>query len=620
MKSLRANETIAYADLGDFLLREGLVSTRALLTARAEAQSWNVSLTMALRLGDSLDDVTLTKAEAKYQNKPFIDFQKSPPKTLAIKWEEHQNLQRFGVALWRNHKVTPIYAISDYDRFLTFLDQSNLSVGDVDFVFASQAQILEWHQNANRAELTKRASTRLPEEHSCRTWQQSSSKVRFILISFIAFALVLGVVLFPSECLTVLVVWASLTLFASVLFKIAAFFAEVSARPNDRPPKCPPDKLPKFSVIVPLYKEAEIASSLVARLSTLTYPKPLLEVMLAVEENDSTTINALKDTTLPPWMKTIVVPDGAPKTKPRAMNYALEFCDGEIIGVWDAEDDPASDQLEVIADHFHAATPDLACLQGVLDYYNSRQNWLARCFTIEYAAWFRLILPGLARLGFAIPLGGTTLFVRKDALEKVGGWDAHNVTEDADLGFRLAKLGFTTEVVPTRTEEEANCKLWPWVKQRSRWLKGYMVTYIVNMRRPASLFKQLGAWRFLGFQAHFVTALSQFLLAPVLWSFWLVLLGLTHPLEAYVSRDVLYTLGLAFLAIEVLNALIYATVCLKPGLRHLLLWVPTMHIYYPLGAIAAYKAVYELVVKPYYWDKTQHGLSLTQNKTPGSKT
>ena len=134
-----------------------------------------------------------------------------------------------------------------------------------------------------------------------------------------------------------------------------------------------------------------------------------------------------------------------------------------------------------------------------------------------------------------------------------------------------------------------------------------MVTYLVHMRKPSKLLKQLGPWRFIGFQAHFLTALSQFVLAPVLWSFWLVLFGLPHPLEAFVSHNTLVVLGLSFLAIELINALINATAVSKSELRHLFFWVPTMHFYYPLGALAAYKALFELIVKPFYWDKTQHG-------------
>jgi hypothetical protein len=220
------------------------------------------------------------------------------------------------------------------------------------------------------------------------------------------------------------------------------------------------------------------------------------------------------------------------------------------------------------------------------------------------------MLPGMARLGLAIPLGGTTLNFRRDVLESLGGWDAHNVTEDADLGFRLARHGYRTEMVGTVTEEEANCRAWPWIKQRSRWLKGYMTTYLVHMRHPGRLWAQLGPRKFWGFQAHFISALSQVLLAPVLWSFWLVLLGLPHPLDPVLPRGALLGLGSLFLTVEVITLAIYSASVARPKHRHLLPWVPTMHFYAPLAAIAAYKALFELLVKPFFWDKTAHGLSV----------
>ena len=417
---------------------------------------------------------------------------------------------------------------------------------------------------------------------------------------------------FPKLVFAGFALWAIFTLIVSAVFKTAAFVTHKTAEPDrSAATKVSSEPLPKVSILVPLYKETEVLHALVARLSRLTYPKCLLDVLLVIEEADDTTRNMLATIDLPSWIKPVVVPDGQPRTKPRAMNFALDFCEGEIIGVYDAEDAPEPDQITQVARRFQMLPPDVACIQGVLDYYNPRQNWLARCFTIEYATWFRLILPGVSQLGWAIPLGGTTLFFRRNVLEHLGGWDAHNVTEDADLGFRLARHGYRTEMLATVTEEEANCRPWAWIRQRSRWLKGYMTTYIVHMRKPLMLLRQLGFWKFVGFQAHFVTALSQFLLAPVLWSFWLVLFGFAHPLDPYIPRDLMIGLGSAFLVIEVINIAIYASAVTGRRHRHLLAWTPTMHFYTPLGAVAAYKAVYELAVKPYFWDKTQHGFATT---------
>jgi glycosyltransferase XagB len=252
-------------------------------------------------------------------------------------------------------------------------------------------------------------------------------------------------------------------------------------------------------------------------------------------------------------MRQILVPPGTVRTKPRALNYALDFCRGSIVGVYDAEDAPAPDQLRRVVRRFRESPPEVACLQGVLDFYNARTNWLSRCFTIDYATWFRIVLPGIARLGFVIPLGGTTLFFRRAALERLGGWDAHNVTEDADLGLRLARHGYRCELIDSVTEEEANCRAIPWIRQRSRWLKGYALTWISHMRRPGLLLRDLGLWKFMGVQILFLGTLSTFLLAPLVWSFWLLPFGLPHPLAGIVPWWLFVALGSAFLLTELVN-------------------------------------------------------------------
>lgn len=370
-------------------------------------------------------------------------------------------------------------------------------------------------------------------------------------------------------------------------------------------------KLPRVSVMVPLRHERRIASALIARLTRLTYPKALLDVVLVLEEDDTVTRQTLAGTNLPHWIRVVEVPasDG-PTTKPRALNYALDFCRGEVIGVWDAEDEPAVDQIEQVVQRFHAAPEEVVCLQGILDYYNPRANWMARCFAIEYATWWRLFLPGVARLGHVVPLGGTTLFFRRKKLIELGGWDAYNVTEDADLGVRLARAGYRTELIPTVTMEEANCHPWRWVRQRSRWLKGFAITWAVHMRRPVQLWRDLGTYKFLGLQAFFLSALSQFALAPVFWLFWMVPLGFTHPVTPLIGSAGVTGLCAIFIGAEIVSIAMNMIAVSARSRRHLLPWAPSMMFYFPLATIAFYKALYELLLKPFFWDKTEHGHSL----------
>jgi cellulose synthase/poly-beta-1,6-N-acetylglucosamine synthase-like glycosyltransferase len=463
------------------------------------------------------------------------------------------------------------------------------------------------------AELAQNAATRVPAAQSCRGLDKNAHILRPVAFGLLS-AIIAAFVWFPLWTFTLGVVFAFITLVMSTVLKIAAFLAQMSRIPQGTgspfsyDPKAFP--LPKVSVLVPLLKEEEIAAKLIQRLGRLTYPKSLLEIVLVLEADDVVTRATLARTELPVWMSVIEVPSANNlTTKPRALNYALDFCRGSIIGVWDAEDAPEPDQIEKVVNRFRHAPENVACLQGVLDYYNSRTNWLSRCFSIEYAAWWRVILPGVARMGLVIPLGGTTLFFRRSILEKLHGWDAHNVTEDADLGIRLARHGYVTELIPTVTLEEANCRAWPWIKQRSRWLKGFLITWIVHMRAPRALLRDLGFIRFMGVQTLLLATFAQFMLAPLLWSFWLILAGFEHPVSLTLGAPVARFMMWFFLWAELCNLAICMVAVSRREHRHLLGYVLTLPLYFPLGVLAAAKALKELVLDPFYWDKTQHGVS-----------
>ncbi|MGX0877287.1 cellulose synthase/poly-beta-1,6-N-acetylglucosamine synthase-like glycosyltransferase [Roseovarius sp. MBR-154] len=597
--------------LGRELLRAGRVSRSDLALAELMRRHCNTSLDSILRAEGLASDDDLLAAHARALATRRISLEALATAPAIGTGLDPRNLLTHGVMALRDEKGTARIVADGAGSLAKVRGLLPKPLAQARALIAPRAAIQARVAEDHRAVLRDLATARVAESESCRTWGGQAGQRLLLSVATVTLVVVLCLA-FPVFIFGLVATWAILTLLVAVGFKTAAFVAHLTGVRHDLPKRAgaaPP--LPRVSILVPLFRETEIAHALIARLSRLTYPKCLLDVILVLEEEDHLTQETLAGIDLPPWVRPVVVPDGQPRTKPRAMNYALDFCQGEIIGIFDAEDAPDPDQITKVARRFQQVPRDVACLQGILDYYNPAQNWLARCFTIEYATWFRTILPGMARLGFAIPLGGTSLYFRREVLEELGGWDAHNVTEDADLGFRLARYGYRTEMIETVTEEEANCRPWPWIKQRSRWLKGYMTTYLVHMRAPRQLYVQLGAWKFWGFQAHFVCAVSQVLLAPVLWTFWLVLFGLPHPLDPVLPRPLLTLIGSLFLAVEVLNICIHATSVAGRKHRHLIAWVPTMHFYGPLGALAAYKALYELVLKPFFWDKTAHGLSVT---------
>tara|TARA_R110002094_G_scaffold52879_8_gene64269 strand:- start:441 stop:2318 length:1878 start_codon:yes stop_codon:yes gene_type:complete len=480
-------------------------------------------------------------------------------------------------------------------------------------VIADERQIQHQISRLYGTELAQKAATRVPSAESCRTWEVAPLR-RKAWAGGILMICALALLAAPMWTLTFAMLWAFVALLASTVLKGAAFWSQIAHNtPEQAPPfesTRMPFRMPKVSILVPLLREKEIAGALIRRLSRLTYPKSLLNVVLVLEQGDQVTRTTIARTPLPPWISVIEVPEANRlTTKPRALNYALDFCEGSVIGVWDAEDSPEPDQIERVVHRFQSAPANVACLQGILDYYNSRANWLSRCFTIEYAAWWRIILPGIARLGLVIPLGGTTLFFRRDILEKLCGWDAHNVTEDADLGVRLARHGYVTELLSTVTYEEANCRAWPWVRQRSRWLKGFLITWCVHMRQPGQVLRDLGWKRFLGLQTMLFAGFCQFAFAPLLWSFWLILLDVPHPVEITLGAPTLWLMVTVFILAETLNIALAMVAVSGRRHRHLMGWAFTLPIYFALGALAAFKGLHEFVVRPFFWDKTEHGVT-----------
>jgi len=462
------------------------------------------------------------------------------------------------------------------------------------------------------AELVTRAANRVPISESCRTYALNGTVGKIFGLSFLSLVL-MSLVIVPMWALTTGMVIAFITLMMTTTLKVSACIAQLKAhfrkQPIEETAGRSPFPLPKVSIMVPLLQENEIAGKLIQRLTKLTYPKSLLEVVLVLEADDTITRETIARTDMPSWMSVIEVPSGDDlKTKPRALNYALDFCRGSIIGVWDAEDAPEPEQIEKIVTRFQDAPPNVACLQGILDFYNTRANWISRCFTIEYATWWRVILPGVAKLGLVVPLGGTTLFFRRNILEDLCGWDAYNVTEDADLGIRLARHGYVTELIPTVTYEEANCRVWPWIKQRSRWLKGYLITWMVHMRTPRALLRDLGLMRFLGVQTLLLATFAQFAMVPFMWSFWIMLAGFDHATALTLGPAVTKTMAWMCLGAFIIDLGISMVAVSRPQHRHLMKYVLTLPFYFPMAAVSAYKALREMVFAPFYWDKTEHGV------------
>jgi len=597
--------------VGQILVERGDLSpedlARALaLQAREDARFGDIVLAQGMVTSDALHAALAVQYETI-----IADLAAEPPDMRLVDALGADFCIQNGIVPWKHVGGATVVICSRPDEFDRLAPRLAVAFGRVMRAVAPEASIQAALIAARHRALALRAETRVAAHESCRTWQAGPAW-RWSVAILTAIAAV--AIAAPVVAFALLTGWAVLTLVINSGLKLGAAILYMRHRARIGPAAGAPIaggpgflRLPTVSILVPLYNEREIAGRLLKRLAALDYPRELLDICLVVEEDDTLTQATLGRAALPRWMRQITVPRGAVRTKPRAMNFALDFVRGSIVGVYDAEDAPEPGQIHKVVRRFAERGPSVACLQGMLDFYNPTENWLARAFTIEYATWFRIVLPGLERMGFAVPLGGTTLFFRRSALEELGGWDAYNVTEDADLGIRLARHGYRTEFIDTVTKEEANCRAWPWIKQRSRWIKGYAMTWAVHMRTPRRLFAEVGLRKFLGVQFLFLGTLSQFLLAPFLWSFWALPLGLPHPLVAAMPPAMFWVLAAVFASSELLTIAIGVLAVSKGEHRFLMKWVPTLHVYWPLATLAAIKGISEIVTRPFYWDKTAHG-------------
>ena len=368
--------------------------------------------------------------------------------------------------------------------------------------------------------------------------------------------------------------------------------------------------LPVYSVMIALYREAAVVPELLTSLGRIVWPRAKLEIKLVCEADDTETLAALRAHTLRPWIEIIEVPALGPRTKPKALTYALPLTSGELVAIYDAEDKPHPLQLLEAWQSFRAAPPELACLQAPLVITNASEGMIQRLFAFEYAALFRGMLPWLSAKGRVLPLGGTSNHFRREALEAVGSWDPYNVTEDADLGLRLTRFGYRCGTITYPTFEEAPHRLADWVPQRTRWFKGWLQTWLVHMRNPLQLRREIGTASFLIVQVLFAGMVISALAHPLMLA---TLVGIViefanpatpKPHSALFAIDAI-NIACGYAAFLVLGA---ATLVKRErkGLWRTVLATP---VYWMMISFAAWRAVWHLYAKPFHWEKTPHRIS-----------
>lgn len=369
------------------------------------------------------------------------------------------------------------------------------------------------------------------------------------------------------------------------------------------------DELPIYTILTPVYKEAAVLPELLKSITNLDYPKIKLDVKVLLEEDDTETIAAFRKIDPPDYIKAVILPPSQPKTKPKACNYGLIHARGEYIVIFDAEDKPDPDQLKRVVVAFNKIPANVICIQCKLNYFNRNQNLLTRWFSIEYSMWFDLFLPGLDARNVPIPLGGTSNHFKKFALIEAGAWDPHNMTEDADLGIRLYKLGYRTRIVDTTTYEEANSKVNNWIRQRSRWVKGYIQTWLVHMRHPFKLIKDIGFPAFFSFQMVVGGNIFTVIMNPVYWLIAAAWLLFRFDFISSLFPGPIYYLG-SFSLFFGNFVFTYINVAGAMGRKYYeMVWAALISpLYWGLMSIGGWRGFLQLLTKPHYWEKTVHGL------------
>jgi len=599
--------------LGDILVARRVLTLGQLDEAIALAEAWHVSLGNAILSRNWAEPGIYYQAVAYHYELPFVDLIGNPPDPDLLFEGEADIYARMLTMPWRQSDGRLLIATAEPGPETVLFARQRWGA-NVAFVVATKFDIIWAVQAAFDDALSDRAVYELadlsPDLSAQRVFTPGQVIFGYVLLS----VLLLGLALSPIATLIALNVAMSVFYLGNFAFKgllvlfggprVADETIAIEAR------ALRDDELPVFTVLVPMYKEPAMLPILAQALRDLDYPLGKLDIKLVLEASDHETIEVASRLGLEGMFEVIRVPPSLPQTKPKACNFALQFARGEYLVIYDAEDRPAPDQLRKVVATFRKSSANTACLQCSLSYFNFGENWLTRMFTLDYGLWFDQLLPGLDRFKIPIPLGGTSNHFKIDVLRELHGWDPFNVTEDADLGVRLTQKGYRVGIVDSTTFEEASCHTGNWIRQRSRWMKGYMQTLLVHTRRPLRFIRTIGPLGFLGFVFFIGGTVLSGLLNPVFWLLYIawVILAISG-IEAVFPEPLLFLSLFNLLAGN--GALMFLNMLapIRRGWLNLIPYSLTAFGYWVILSIATYRGLWQLLRNPFYWEKTHHGVS-----------
>ena len=622
-RALATRPIEAAPPIGEALVERGLISKLQLRWALETQERTGVRLGRVLLAAGLVRRQRLYEVLAELWGCDFVDLVDDPPDAEIAGRLERGLMVGEGWIPFRLSGRTLQVATSEPPSeelagrvFAVCPESLRERIGSIEFLATTDWDVQVALGRIFRTDISRDAAYGLSDRYPLLGARAGLSFGQRISLELLAGAVAIGALVDIRALLVALIIAVNGIFVLAVLFKfVTSLVGTSAAKKRDRrtaPARVPDAELPIYTVLVPLFKEANVVGDLIENLRRLDYPQERLEILLLMEEEDLETIEAAKAADPPDTVRFVLIPSGSPQTKPRACNVGLFFARGDYLVIYDAEDRPEPGQLRDAVAAFRAGPSSLVCLQARLNYFNANQNMLTRMFTLEYSYWFDCMLPGLDRLRMPIPLGGTSNHFDTARLRSLGGWDAFNVTEDADLGVRASVVGYTVGVIDSTTYEEACSKLRPWIRQRTRWIKGYMQTAIVHSRRPLLSARQSGLRGVAGFLLLIAGTPATFLAVPVMWLLSLLwFLGLPggtqvthvfpHPFAAIIT--------IGFLAGNVLMIALNMLAVVRRRIYWLAPWALLTPFYWLLHSFAAWRALVQLVHNPFYWEKTPHGLS-----------
>ena len=601
--------------LGDLLVGRRVITLPQLDEAVALAETWNVRLGDALLSRNWMDPRRYYETYARHFDLAFVDLVAEPPDPGLVSPADADACALRLTVPWRLRDGRVAIATAEPGPETVLFARERWGSA-IEFVVASKFDVVYAIQTACADTLSDAAVFELIDRDPAMSARQVASPMQVVLGYLVLTALLVGLATAPIMTLIVLNVFVSLFYLGGFVFKgiLMSIGGTRSTETDHRiaieARALRVDELPVFTVLVPMFREAAMLPALAQALRNLDYPLGKLDIKIVLEAGDHETIEAARSLGLEGVFEIIVVPPSAPQTKPKACNFALRFARGEYLVVYDAEDRPEPDQLRKVVATFRRSPPNTACLQCRLNYYNANENWLTRTFTLDYALWFDQMLPGLERLDMPIPLGGTSNHFRTDVLRELHAWDPFNVTEDADLAIRIGHKGYRVGTVDSTTYEEASCRAGQWIRQRSRWINGYIQTLLVHTRRPLQLVRGTGVLGFLGFVFFIGGTVLAGLINPIFWVIYAVWLATSAT-----GLDPIFPQSLLFICLFNLIAgngvFIYLNMLasIRRGWLGLVPYSLTTFGYWVLMSVAAYRGLWQLLRHPHFWEKTRHGPS-----------